>query len=268
MVVAVIAAATAGCSDGEPAKKAAAGAGAQVVDTVESMVATLGKASDAASAAGSAEVKMTVTTPDTGGKPTTMTGTYSWGNGLAMQAEVPAADLQMQDLVSDGTITYRMVQGAYYYEVDAAPSGPFKGKTWLKVDASAVLGEKGVASLEGSQNDPTAGLKMVKYAAGVTKVGKENVLGKEAVHYRATIPKDKLGESGAAFTALGGGTELVTDVWVDDQNMPVRLNQTIGAMTVHTDFYSFGAAKDIPVPPASETADMTEAFKEANGRKV
>ncbi|MEV8531684.1 hypothetical protein [Streptomyces sp. NPDC051211] len=266
VVAVVMAAGATGCGAGDAGKKAV-DAGQQVADTTEALVATLGKASDAASATGSAEVKMTVTSPDTGGKPTTMTGTYSWGNGLAMQAEVPAADLKMQDLVADGTITYRLVQGAYYYEVDPAPTGPFKGKSWLKVEASAIFGEKGAASLNGSQNDPTAGLKMLKYADGVTKVGTENVLGKETVHYRATIPKAKLGAGGEAFAALGTGTELVTDVWVDGTNMPVRLNQTFGTVTVDTDFHSFGAAKDIAVPPAADTADMTEAYKEANGKK-
>ncbi|MGW5849019.1 hypothetical protein ACWFQ8_13895 [Streptomyces sp. NPDC055254] len=234
-------------------------------DTAEAMIASLGKASDAASQAGSAEVRMTVTSPDTGGKPTVMTGTYSWGNGLAMEAEMPAADLDMEDLVKDGTVTYRLVQGAYYYQVDPAETGEFKGKTWLKLDASAVLGDKGAASLNGSNNDPTAGLKMLKWAKGVDKVGKEDVNGKPTVHYKATIPADKLGKDVAAtFQSLGGSGELVTDVWVDDKGMPARLSQVFGPTNVSMDFLSFGAAKEIAAPPAAETADMTEAFKEAN----
>ncbi|MEV7521163.1 hypothetical protein [Streptomyces sp. NPDC091371] len=255
-VIMVMSAGTVGCSV----------ATKQAADTAEAMVASLTKASDAASQAGSAEVKMSVTSPDTGGKPTVMTGVYSWGNGLAMEAEVPAKDLEMEDLVKDGTVTYRMVQGAYYYQVDPAESGEFKGKSWLKVEASAILGDQGAAAMNGPNNDPTAGLKMLKWAKGVDKIGKEDVNGKPTVHYKATIPMDKLDKnSGAMYEALGGGSsELVTDVWVDDKGMPARLTQAVGPSTVSIDFLSFGAAKEISVPPASETADMTEAFKNAN----
>ncbi|MBT2471724.1 hypothetical protein J7E97_28620 [Streptomyces sp. ISL-66] len=236
--------------------------GKQAADSAETLVATLAKASDDASKAGSADVKMTVTMPDTGGKPVAMNGVYSWGNGLAMEAEMPAKDLEMEELVADGTITFRLVQGSYYYGIDPASDGPFKGKTWLKLDASAVLGDKGAAAMESGNNDPTAGLKTLKWANNVTKVGKEDVNGKSSVHYRATIPSDKLGDAASAFGAVGGdGGELVADVWVDDKGMPSRLNQTFGTMSVNVDFLSFGVAKAISAPPAADTADITDTVK-------
>ncbi|MFG2874294.1 hypothetical protein ACGFYU_04665 [Streptomyces sp. NPDC048337] len=246
--------------------RAGAEAGKQAADTAEAMVAALTSASDAASKAGSAEVKMTVTSPDTGGKPTVMTGVYSWGNGVAMEAEIPAKDVQMEDLVKDGTVTYRFLQGAYYYQVDPAESGPLKGKTWLKLDASAVLGDKGAAAANNTNNDPTAGLKMLKYAKGVDKVGKEDVNGKQTVHYKATIPMDKMDKnSAAAFQALGAGSEVVADVWVDDKGMPARVNQAFGTSSISMEFLSFGATKEIAVPPAADTVDITAEVKGANG---
>lgn len=237
--------------------------GKKAVDSAETLVAALTKASDEASKAGSADIRMSVTMPGTGGKPTQVSGVYSWGNGLAMEGEMSAKDLQMEELVADGTITYRMVGGAYYYGIDPAPSGPFKGKSWLKVEASAILGEKGAAGLNAGNNDPTAGLKSLKWASNVTKVGIEDVNGKSAVHYRANIPLDKLGEAKSAFGAMGGGsaTELVSDIWVDDKGMPARLNQTFGEVAVNVDFVSFGVAKEISAPPAADTADMTELIK-------
>lgn len=253
----IVTAGLSGCTAG-------ASVGQKAADSAETLVATLTKVSDEASKAGSAEVEMSVKMPDTGGKPVQMNGTYSWGNGLAMEAEMPAKDLQMEDLVADGTITYRLVQGAYYYHIDPAPSGPFAGKTWLKVEASAVLGEQGAAGMNAGNNDPTAGLKSLKWASNVTKVGREDVNGKSSVHYRATVPVDKLGDLKAMFGAVGAGgaTELVSDVWVDDKGMPSRLNQTVGTVTVDIDFLSFGVAKDIAVPPAADTADISEAVKE------
>ncbi|MEV6733916.1 hypothetical protein [Streptomyces sp. NPDC051364] len=250
----VITAGASGCT--------AASVGQKAADSAETLVAALTKASDEASKAGSAQVKMTVTMPDTGGKPVQMNGVYSWGNGLAMEAEMPAKDLEMEELVADGTVTMRLVQGAYYYGVDPAPDGPLKGKSWLKLDASAVLGDKGAASMNTGNNDPTAGLKTLKWAKNVTKVGSEEVNGRSTVHYRATIPADKLGDAAAAFGALGGSAdELTSDIWVDDKGMPARLNQTHGAVGMSVEFLSFGIAKDIAAPPAAETADVTELVK-------
>ncbi|MFF3212750.1 hypothetical protein ACFYYB_19020 [Streptomyces sp. NPDC002886] len=257
----IVSAGLSGCTSG-------AAVGKKAADSAQTLVSTLAKASDEASKAGSAEVEMSVTMPDTGGKPVQLNGVYSWGNGLAMEAEMPAKDLHMENLVADGTITYRVVQGAYYFGIDPAPSGPFAGKTWLKIEPSAVLGEKGAAGMNTGNNDPTAGLKALKWASDVTEVGREDVNGKSSVHYRATVPADKVDGAGAVFDAVGGAaaTELVTDVWVDDKGMPSRLNQTFGNVAVHIDFFSFGLAKDIAVPPAAETGDITEAVK--NGRST
>lgn len=264
----IVTAGLSGCTAGGSGASGAS-VGKKAVDSAESLVATLTKASDEASKAGSADVRMSVTMPATGGKPVQMNGVYSWGDGLAMEAEVPAKDLEMENLVADadGTVTYRLVQGAYYYGIDPAPSGPFKGKSWLKVEASAVLGEAGAAGMIAGNNDPTAGLKSLKWAGNVTKVGQEDVNGKSSVHYRATIPQDKLGDSKAVFGSVAGAaaTELVSDIWVDDKGMPSRLNQTYGDISVNVDFLSFGIAKDIAVPPATDTADLTEFVKNGGG---
>ncbi|MEW2417475.1 hypothetical protein AB0953_27645 [Streptomyces sp. NPDC046866] len=236
----------------------------KAADSVESMVAALSSASDSATKAGSAEVRMRVTSPDTGGQPVDMTGTYSWGNGYAMEAEIPAKQVQMEKMAEDGTVTMRMVQGAYYYEVDPIPSGEFKGKRWLKIEASALIGESGAAKLSGPANNPTAGLKMLKWSKGVDKVGSEDVNGKPTVHYKATVPLDKL-DKGAEETwkAVGsaGAGVVVVDVWVDDKGMPARLAQNAGSTNMTMDFLSFGATKEVSAPPADETADVTEAIK-------
>lgn len=256
-VALVMAAGTAGCSATTVTKQAG--------ESAQTLVAALALASDEASKAGSADISMTMTSPDTGGKPVQMKGVYSWGNGLAMATEMPAKDVEMEEFVEDGTVTMRLVQDAYYYEIDPMPDGPFKGKRWLKLEASAVLGEKGVASMKTANNDPTAGLKMLKYAKNVTKVGAEDVNGKGTVHYRATIPADKLGAAADLYSELGATGELVADVWVDDKGMPARMTQVFGTTTVSTDFLSFGSAQPIDVPPAAETADMTELYKQEQG---
>ncbi|MGW9372954.1 hypothetical protein ACWGVR_23340 [Streptomyces xanthophaeus] len=251
----IAAVATAGCGAASVTQNAG--------ESVQNMVAALARASDEASKAGSADVSMTVTSPDTGGKPVQMKGLYTWGNGMAMETEIPAKDLGMDDMVADGTVTMRLVDGAYYYEVDRVEEdGPFKGKTWMKVEASVVVGEKGAASMAGANGDPTAGLKGLKYAKDVTKVGTENVNGKSTIHYRATVPADKMSTAADMYKGLGLSGEIVTDIWVDDKGAPARMTQAVGTTSVSMDFLAFGGGRTVVVPPAAETADMTELYKE------
>ncbi|MFD6984469.1 hypothetical protein ACFWAX_27745, partial [Streptomyces sp. NPDC059956] len=254
-VAVLVMAGTAGCSAGAVTQKAG--------ESAQTMLAALASASDEASKAGSADISMTVTTPATGGKPLTVKGLYSWGNGRAMETEIPAKDLKMGNMAADGTITTRMVGGAYYYEVERMTSGPFKGKSWLKIEASAVMGEKGAAAMAGVQGDPTASLKGLKYAKDVTKVGSETVNGTSTVHYRAAIPTDKMGAAADIYGSIPLTGDVVTDIWVDAKGVPTRLNQAIGTtITVSVDFLSFGGNRTVEVPPAADTGDMTELYKQ------
>ncbi|MFD6890334.1 hypothetical protein [Streptomyces sp. NPDC059957] len=68
----IVTAGLSGCTAG-------ASVGKQAVDAAESLVATLTKASDEASKAGSAEVEMSVTMPSTGGKPVQVNGRAAQG---------------------------------------------------------------------------------------------------------------------------------------------------------------------------------------------
>ncbi|MFF3976501.1 hypothetical protein [Streptomyces sp. NPDC001828] len=258
-----------GCSAGAAAvdtgKKAAG-----VADQANSMVlAALTRAGDRSQKAGSAE--MSITTQLKGQPaPTAMSGVYSWGEGVAFEVEVDARSAGMQKLVSDGSMTMRYVKGAYYYGVDAQPRGPLKGKHWMKIDASVLLGEQGVAAVA-SSGDPTAGLRSLRYSRNVTEVGKETVLGRATTHYKAVLSKGDLGQSAKALSGedgnglmeqfTGGVDQLTFEVWLDGNDLPVRVDERFGQARVSMDFKKFGAAKPVQVPPASDTADMTEAVR-------
>ncbi|MET9610393.1 hypothetical protein ABZZ17_35850 [Streptomyces sp. NPDC006512] len=231
-------------------------------ESAQSVMAALSRVSDDASKAGSAEISVTVTSPDTGGKPVQMKGFYTWGDGVAMETEMAAKEIGMEPLVADGTVTARLVDGTYYYGVDPVASGPFEGKTWLKVEASAVLGEKGAAGMNSVNGDPTAGLKTLKYAKDVTTVATESVNGKNAVHYRATVPAGQVASDAADMQKnLGLQGEIVTDIWIDDNGAPARLDQSGGNVSMSMEFLSFGANRTVEAPPAADTADMTEFIK-------
>ncbi|MFF6780038.1 hypothetical protein [Streptomyces sp. NPDC012510] len=246
---------------------------AETVDKSDAIMAALARATDRTEKLGSAEVEVTA---DTGDGPVTMEGTYSWGDGYAYDVEMDAGAAGMQDLTDDPTIHALFVDGAYYYDVDPLTSGPYKGKEWLKVDGSVVFGEKGSRAFSGGSGaSPAASMRSLKYAKGFEDLGRESVDGRTATHYRAQLGKEQLGRFQDAYSGEGtvvdsvtGGVDKVTmDVWVGADDLPVRLRQKMGAMTVTMDFEKFGATTEVKAPPAGEIADVTEALRENLGQR-
>ncbi|MET8075673.1 hypothetical protein [Streptomyces sp. NPDC005303] len=242
---------------------------ADVVDKSDAIMAALARATDRTEQLGSAEVRMTT---DVGnGTPIAMDGTYSWGDGYAYDIEMDTKAAQMQTLTADPSIRVLFVDGAYYYDVDPQPAGPLKGKEWMKIDGSAVFGESGAKALSGNNGSPSASMKGLKYADDVENLGKETVDGKSTTHYRAEIDQKKLGrlkeaygdQDGLLGKATGGLTSMTMEVWVGAGDLPVRLKQRMGTMTVTMDFEKFGRTAVVKAPPATETGDLTEVLKNA-----
>ncbi|MET9405400.1 hypothetical protein ABZX90_06380 [Streptomyces sp. NPDC002935] len=266
-VAAAALAGTTGCS-AETTKKTA-----EVVSHADAIMAALGRATDRTEDLGSAEVKMT--TEVNGGAPITAEGTYSWGDGFAYDVEMDTKAAKMETLTDDPSIRTLLVDGAYYYDTDPQPSGPLKGKEWMKIDGSAVFGEKGAQAMSGSSNSgsPAATMRGLKYANDVEDLGKETVDGKSTTHYRAVIDKDHMGKAKDAlasgdedtlFNSVTGGADSITmDVWVDAKDLPVRLKEVFGTVTVTMDFKKFGATAAVKAPPAAQTGDVTELMKKA-----
>ncbi|MFF7988001.1 hypothetical protein ACFZDK_54940 [Streptomyces sp. NPDC007901] len=242
------------------------------VDNADKIMAVLSHATDRTDKLGSAQVRVST---DTGtGTPVTMNGTFSWGDGLAMDVRMDTKAANMQALQHSATIRTLFVKGAYYYNVDAQPSGPLRGKEWMKVDASALFGDKGAQAFSGSSGgNPAATLKYLKYASDVKDLGKETVDGQSTAHYRAVVDQAQLGKYKDAYgsdgmNALTGGADSVTmDVWIGSKDLPVRLTERFGKATVTMDFDKFGATAPVKAPPAAQTADLTKAIKDARKKQ-
>ncbi|WP_282083334.1 hypothetical protein [Streptomyces tendae] len=271
LTAAAMVAATACGSDGA---RTAAETADKAVDKADTIMAALTRATDRTEKLGSAEVR---TTTELGtGEPIAMDGTYSWGDGYAFDAEMDTEAAQMQELTDSPTVRTLFVDGAYYYDVDPQSAGPLAGKEWMKIDGSAVFGESGAAAMSGAggEGSPADSMKGLKYASDVEDLGKETVNGKPTTHYRAVVDEKDLGRFKEALrgddsmldSALGGGS-ITTDVWVGAKNLPVRLKQDFGAMTVTMDFDKWGAAKDIVAPPADQVGDLTQEVKDAAGQQ-
>lgn len=243
---------------------------AKTVDSAGKAMAALARATDRTQNLGSAEVKMT-TDMGTGTGPVGMEGTYSWGDGFAFDVEMDARTAQMQTLTSSPKVRMLFVDGAYYYDIDPQPSGPLKGKEWMKIDSSAVFGEKGSQAIAGSSGggSPVASMRTLKYASNVDDLGKQTVDGQSTTHYRAEYKasqmgklKDAYGDQSNLFNTLTGANGTMTmDIWVSDKDLPVRMKQVFGNATVTTDFEKFGKTATVKAPPTAQTGDLTEALK-------
>ncbi|MGW5175381.1 hypothetical protein ACWERY_13590 [Streptomyces sp. NPDC004082] len=247
---------------------------ADAVSHADTIMAALTRASEKASGLGSAEVESTTTITAGSGKPISMNGTYSWGDGAALDVEMDTANAQMQSLQDDPTLTMKMVDGAYYYEIDPQPSGPLKGKHWMRIDVSAVVGDS-TADAIADNADPTTGLRYIGASKNVKDRGEETIRGKKATHYRGTVGAEQINasklpdrEKRAAIKSLASTGKMVLDIWVDDKDLPVRMEQHGGGMDVTMDYLKFGATKPVTAPPASDTGDLTEQVEKVREQSL
>ncbi|MBB5924860.1 hypothetical protein [Streptomyces echinatus] len=243
----------------------------KTVGEADRAMAALARATDRTEELGSAEVRMST---DLGnGRPIAMEGTYSWGDGYAFDVQMDTRAANMQAVNHAPKTHVLFVHGAYYYDVDAFPSGPYQGKDWIKVDGSAVFGEKGAQALAGDNGSPSASMKGLKYAKDVTDLGTQTVNGHRATHYRAVVDADRMGKlkdvygQNSPLAKATGTASVVTDVWVGSDDLPVRLKQKMGTMTVTMDFDDFGKTAAVRTPPAARIADLTEVIKDQRKRQ-
>ncbi|WP_329276638.1 hypothetical protein [Streptomyces sp. NBC_01451] len=262
--------AASGCSAGTVKHAAAA------VDDTGTIMAALARATDRTEQLGSAEVSMT-TDLGIGTGPIPMDGTYSWGDGFAYDVEMDTKAAQMQQLQDSPTIHVLFVDGDYYYNVDPRPSGPLKGKEWMKVDGSTVFGEKGAQAVSGNTGggSPAAAMRSLKYAQDAKNLGEQTLNGQRTTHYRALIDTTRVGKlkdaygdkSGLINTITGGGTTIAMDLWVGAKDLPVRIKEVVGKMTVTMDFRKFGATAKVTPPPAAQVADVSALLKRNAGQQ-
>lgn len=237
------------------------------VDGADKIMSVLSHATDQTDRLGSAKVRMSTAIGT--GTPITMNGTFSWGDGLAMDVLMDTKAAKMEALQHSPTIRTLFVDGAYYYDVDPQASGPLKGKQWMKIDSSALLGNKGAEAFSGnSAGNPVATLKYLKYADHVKNFGTETVDGQRATHYRAVVDQAQMGKfkdvyGSDGLSAVTGGGSMTMNLWLNAKDLPVRLKERIGKVTVTMDFEKFGATAPVKAPPAAQTADLTKTIENA-----
>ena len=156
-------------------------------------------------------------------------------------------------------------------------------KPWIRINFNTVGEEIGIdmgALMRFAQSDASSYALYTKGVEDVERVGREQVRGKPATHYRATLDFEKLQEedipegvrsSLEAAVELMGVSEIPFEVWLDQSNRMVRqrmeMPMPMGATgepvptTIDMTYYGFGKKVEIDLPPERKVMDFEELLE-------
>ena len=245
----------------DAASKGVSGAKSAVLTVADALSLTTKKTSTFTTA----KMTMTMVIPKVG--TSVMTGTVSH-NPIALDATMTNPQLpDGMHLLMSGTTEY--------VNMGAAGAKEFGGKHWLKMDFSK-LGAVGKALADSvnksNSQDPATSVKLLTASGDVKRVGTEVVDGVSTTRYSGTVDLKKLASSDpdlktiADQAAKTGMTTEKVDMWVNDQNLPVKFHETAttsqGAVDITIDYSDFSNTPvTITVPPASDTEDLASLTK-------
>ena len=192
------------------------------------------------------------TVTDSAGQSQTMTGEARFGDdGIEMKASSEGA--QAMELILLGQAMYMKSP-----ELGA-------GDKWLKIDLSD---PDSLFGMIGKATDPEVMFKALEAPEKLELVGSEDIDGVATNHYRITLDPAQYLEAMEFPAAMAGmlPKELVTEMWVDADDLPRKYTQTMevpavggGKPTTSTTegtYSDFGADVEIEAPPASEVTEQ------------
>ena len=192
------------------------------------------------------------TTSGSAGQTQTMTGEARFGDdGVEMKASSTGAQAMEMILVG---------KAMYMKSPDLGT-----GDKWLKIDLSD---PNSLFGMIGKATDPEVMFKAMEAPKKLELVGAEDVDGVETNHYRITLDPTqylKAMEFPAAMADMLPD-ELVTEMWVDADDLPRKFTQTMeipaaggGKPTTTTTegtYSDFGTDVEIEEPPTSEVTEQ------------
>ncbi|GAA1442712.1 hypothetical protein GCM10009641_57890 [Mycobacterium cookii] len=193
------------------------------------------------------------TVTDAAGQGQTMTGEARFGDdGIEMRASSTGA--QQMELILLGQAMY----------MKSPELGT--GDTWVKIDLSD---PNSLFGMIGKATDPEVMFKALEEPKKLELVGAEDVDGVATNHYRITLDPTKYLAAMDFPAAMADmlPKELVSEMWVDADDLPRKFAQTVevpavggGQSTTSSTegtYSDFGTDVEIEAPPASE---VTEDF--------
>jgi hypothetical protein len=192
------------------------------------------------------------TTSGSAGQTQTMTGQARFGgDGVEMQASSTGA--QAMEMILLGKAMY----------MKSPDLGT--GDKWLKIDLSD---PDSLFGMIGKATDPEVMFKAMEAPKKLELIGSEDVDGVEANHYRITLDPTQYLEAMEFPPAMAEmlPDELVTEMWVDADDLPRKFTQTMqipavggGKPTTTTTegtYSDFGTEVEIEEPPASQVTQQ------------
>jgi hypothetical protein len=162
------------------------------------------------------------------------------------------------------------------------------GKRWMKMDLGAVAKESGdeqvmkqmTAGLDDMNQNPAQQLALLLESPNLKHLGAATVDGVKTEHYKGRLTIDEMMKSNNALEVLEpkerkelldnlkktGMKGYDTEVWVNQDNFPVRINVVMknpkGDVKVDSKYSDYGAAVKVKTPPAGATFDFMDMMKE------
>lgn len=182
----------------------------------------------------------------------------------------PAMDLTYE-LPGLGSARMILVDDTFYFQLP--PQAQKNGKPWVKLDpnGSDPLSKSLSGALKETKknSDPAQLLKQLQDAGEITATTQETLNGKQTTHYSVTVDvkkyagkvdpdlKDSLDKAAAA-----GVSSFPVEVWVDQENLPVRATvstpftnpttQQADKVKLTMDYTDWGKAVTVTAPPADQ----------------
>jgi hypothetical protein len=184
------------------------------------------------------------------------------------------AAVSMDMTTGEDSISVVFVDGTLFLKL---PQEVAPGKPWVRIDPnsnSEVAKVLGSMSDQLSKNaDPRAALKTFENAGEITDTREEDLDGKPTTHYTITVDVEKMAANQtdpavkqAMEQAIAGGmTDFTVDVWVDEEDLPLRFRMDTptpdgqGGMTsvkMQVDYSEWGEPVDITAPPADQVGEI------------
>jgi hypothetical protein len=258
----LVALALSGCqSSGESGGNPANGAGSNAEINSLTMLADV--VSKKSTEKQSAHISMAI---EGGGQAINAEGDMRFGDNIAMDLTMAVPEMS--------EITMRLVDNVFYIKT---PEELEPGKSWLKIDANGddPLSKTFGAMVEQmkTQGDPSQTLKQLQDAGEITAKKSEQLDGQDTTHYTVTVdinkalakadPELKKSLDGAAKAGL---KDFPMDVWLNKDNLPVRVLSTMSVpnpqtqkteqVKVTADYTDWGKKVDVVAPSPAEVAEF------------
>lgn len=192
----------------------------------------------------------------------TTSGSAGQTQTMAGQARFSDAGVEMK-AASTGAQAMEMIlvgQAMYMKSPDLGA-----GDKWLKIDLSD---PDSIFGMIGKATDPEVMFKAMEAPKKLELVGSEDVDGVETNHYRITLDPAQYLDAMDFPAAMADmlPKEMVTEMWVDADNLPRKFAQTMEvpavgggqatSSTTEGTYSDFGADVEIEEPPASEVTEQ------------